>query len=157
MLFNFSSVSWLLGSVWILFIAKDCKLKNCSKIIFKCVNSAVGPIFNESLARKKGLWVSWTVYGTHVQNAGCANAGHLCYPNDHLKYFLDVMWWSLLISSCFDPMNCNWSRSHFIKSHFIFWPAFFVKYNFFWSVYLVISGIFATTLGRESLISNCFF
>ena len=31
--------------------------KYCSKIIFKCVNSAVKTIFNESFGKKKGLWI----------------------------------------------------------------------------------------------------
>ena len=31
--------------------------KHCSKIIFKCVNSIVGPIFNEKVAEKWNLWV----------------------------------------------------------------------------------------------------
>ena len=31
--------------------------KHCSKIIFKCVNSAVGLIFNEKIAEKWNLWV----------------------------------------------------------------------------------------------------
>ena len=31
--------------------------KHCSKIIFKCVNSAVGPIFNEKINKKWNLWV----------------------------------------------------------------------------------------------------
>ena len=39
--------------------------KNCSKIIFKCVNSIVGPIFNEKVAKKWDLWIPWTVHGTH--------------------------------------------------------------------------------------------
>ena len=29
------------------------------------MNSVVGPIFNESFVEKKGLWVLWTVHGTH--------------------------------------------------------------------------------------------
>ena len=39
--------------------------KCCSKIIFKCVNSAVEPIFNESFVEKKSLWIPWTVHRTH--------------------------------------------------------------------------------------------
>ena len=31
--------------------------KHCSKIIFKCVNSTVRPIFNEKVAEKWNLWV----------------------------------------------------------------------------------------------------
>ena len=31
--------------------------KHCSKIIFKCVNSTVGPIFNEKVVEKWNLWV----------------------------------------------------------------------------------------------------
>ena len=30
--------------------------KHCSKIIFKCVNSTVGPIFNKKVAEKCNLW-----------------------------------------------------------------------------------------------------
>ena len=31
--------------------------KHCSKIIFKCVNNAVWPIFNEKIAEKWNLWI----------------------------------------------------------------------------------------------------
>ena len=31
--------------------------KHCSKIIFKCVNSILGPIFNEKIDKKWYLWV----------------------------------------------------------------------------------------------------
>ena len=31
--------------------------KHCIKIIFKCVNSTVGPIFNEKIVEKWNLWV----------------------------------------------------------------------------------------------------
>ena len=31
--------------------------KHCNKIIFKCVNSTVRPIFNEKIAEKWSLWV----------------------------------------------------------------------------------------------------
>ena len=31
--------------------------KHCSEIIFKCVNSIMGPIFNEKVAKKWNLWV----------------------------------------------------------------------------------------------------
>ena len=36
--------------------------KHCSKIIFKCVNNIVGPIFNEKVTEKWCLWVLWTEY-----------------------------------------------------------------------------------------------
>ena len=36
--------------------------KHCSEIIFKCVNSAVGPIFNEKVVEKYNLWESWIVH-----------------------------------------------------------------------------------------------
>ena len=35
--------------------------KYYSKIIFKYVNSAVGPIFNEKVVKKYNLWDPWTV------------------------------------------------------------------------------------------------
>ena len=38
--------------------------KYCSKIIFKCVNSIVGPILMK-ICVKRGLWVPWTIHGTH--------------------------------------------------------------------------------------------
>ena len=47
------------------YFAKNWKLKTLNKIIFKCVNCTVGLIFNESFAEKRGLWVPWTVHGTH--------------------------------------------------------------------------------------------
>ena len=31
--------------------------KYCSKIIFKCVNSTMKPIFNEKVAKKWNLWI----------------------------------------------------------------------------------------------------
>ena len=49
-----------LGSVWIGLILLKLKTycwNHCSKIIFKCVNSTVGPIFNEKVAKKWNLWV----------------------------------------------------------------------------------------------------
>ena len=50
----------VLGSVWIELILLKLKTENwkhCSKIIFKCVNSVVGPIFNEKIDKKWNLWV----------------------------------------------------------------------------------------------------
>ena len=52
----------LFGSVWIQLKTENWKLKlkiekYCSKIIFKCVNSTVGPIFNEKVAEKWNLWI----------------------------------------------------------------------------------------------------
>ena len=52
--------------VWISFIVENWKY--CSKIIFKCVTSAVWPIFNESFAETRDLWVSWTMHKTHWKN-----------------------------------------------------------------------------------------
>ena len=52
--------SWNLGSVWIGLILLKLKTycwNHCSKIIFKYVNSAVGPIFNEKIDKKWNLWV----------------------------------------------------------------------------------------------------
>ena len=40
-----------LGFVWIQLKTE----KNCSKIIFECVNNTVGPIFNEKCAKFVGL------------------------------------------------------------------------------------------------------
>ena len=49
-----------LGSVWIGLILLKLKTycwNHCSKIIFKCINSTVGPIFNEKIDKKWNLWV----------------------------------------------------------------------------------------------------
>ena len=49
-----------LGSVWIGLILLKLKIycwNHCSKIIFKCVNSTVRPIFNEKVAKKWNLWI----------------------------------------------------------------------------------------------------
>ena len=49
------------------YLLKTENWKHCSKIIFKCVNSAIEPIFNESFVEKRDLWVLWTMHGTHWQ------------------------------------------------------------------------------------------
>ena len=36
--------------------------KYCNKIIFKYINSNVGPNFNEKVTQKWDLWISYTVY-----------------------------------------------------------------------------------------------
>ena len=49
-----------LGSVWIGLILLKLKIycwNHCSKIIFKCVNNTVRPIFNEKIAKKWNFWV----------------------------------------------------------------------------------------------------
>ena len=57
------ALSWslrVIGSVWIGLILLKLKIycwNYCSKIIFKCVNSTVGPIFNEKIDKKWNLWV----------------------------------------------------------------------------------------------------
>ena len=48
--------------------------KYCSKLIFKCVNSAVGPIFNKKNCWKVKFVGPWTVNGTHW----CAFHGLFC-------------------------------------------------------------------------------
>ena len=41
-------------------------MKTLSKIIFKCVNSIVRPIFSEKVTKKWSLWDPWTVHGCIV-------------------------------------------------------------------------------------------
>ena len=58
-----------LGSVWIGLILLKLKIycwNHCSKIIFKYVNSAVGPIFNEKIDKKMKFVGLWTVHGCTV-------------------------------------------------------------------------------------------
>ena len=57
----------IIGSVWIELILLKLKTENwkhCSKIIFKYVNSNMGPNFNEKVTQKWDLWVLYTVHGT---------------------------------------------------------------------------------------------
>ena len=57
------------GSIWIEFILlklKNENWKHYSKIIFKCVNSIVRPIFNEKVVEKCNLWDPSTVHGYTV-------------------------------------------------------------------------------------------
>ena len=66
-LFGFDRIS-VLESVWIELILLKLKIENwkhCSKIIFKCVNSTMRPIFNEKVVKKWDLWVSCTVHRTY--------------------------------------------------------------------------------------------
>ena len=49
-----------IGSVWIQLKTEN--WKHYSKIIFKCVNSTVGPFFNEKIAEKWNLLILWTVH-----------------------------------------------------------------------------------------------
>ena len=54
---HYSRLTW---SVWIEFIfaeTKNWNWKYCSKIIFKCVDSIAGPIFNKKVVEKWNLWV----------------------------------------------------------------------------------------------------
>ena len=55
----------LIGFVWIELILLKLKTENwkhCNKIIFKCVNSTVRPIFNEKVEKKWSLWDPWRVH-----------------------------------------------------------------------------------------------
>ena len=59
---SFTSILYVdyIESVWIELIfaeTKNWNWKHCSKIIFKCVNSTVRPIFNEKVVQKWNLWV----------------------------------------------------------------------------------------------------
>ena len=59
-----SFLIWIL-ILWIELILLKLKIENWkhySKIIFKCMNSTVGPIFNEKVDEEWNLWVSWTVH-----------------------------------------------------------------------------------------------
>ena len=52
-----------LGFPWIqLILLKNENWKYYSKIIFKCVNSTVGPIFNIFFSWIKWMWISWIVH-----------------------------------------------------------------------------------------------
>ena len=52
----------------ITYSAENENWKHCSKIIFKCVNSTVGPIFNEKNGWKVEFVGPWTMYGYIVHH-----------------------------------------------------------------------------------------
>ena len=80
---SLSKNSLYVGSIWIPLIAEN--WKHYSKIIFKCVNSVVGPIFNESFVEKRGLWVPWTVHRIHYHTLDAAEKKKFqLYPNVHI-------------------------------------------------------------------------
>ena len=79
------------GSIWIQLIFTE-NWKHCSKIIFKCVNSVMGSIFNEKVVEKWSLWVLWTVHGTH----GCE------------------MWWKVAEKSNISGY-CSWTVAWIVK------------------------------------------
>ena len=57
---HFEPSKFYLGYVWVGLILLKLKIfcwNHCSKIIFKCVNSIVRPIFNEKIDKKWNLWV----------------------------------------------------------------------------------------------------
>ena len=58
--------------------------KQHNKIIFKCVNNAVGPIFNESFVEKEvyGL-VSWIVHRTHCKTLDAAGKKKISDVSKH--------------------------------------------------------------------------
>ena len=49
-----------------IYFAETENWKHYSEIIFKCMNSAVRPIFNEKVSEKRSLWDSWIVHGCTV-------------------------------------------------------------------------------------------
>ena len=99
---------WLLihiGSVYIKLILLKLKIENWkhySKIIFKCVKSTVGLIFNEKVAEKWSLWVPLIVHGCIVHERigqqlrlkkkkawKCARAENVdvdVYPNGYIVF-----------------------------------------------------------------------
>ena len=65
-------------SVWINLIfaeTENWNWKHCSKIIFKCVNSTVRPIFNEKVSEKCNLWDPWTMHSCIVHSWLVNNCG----------------------------------------------------------------------------------
>ena len=77
------------------YFAKIENWKHCNKVIFKCVNSVMGPIFNEKVTEKWSLWVHEQCTGAlftgeFVNNCGwntkkkkAENVDVDVYPNPH--------------------------------------------------------------------------
>ena len=63
--------------------------KHCNKIIFKWVNSAVGPNFKVDFARFRTCW-SCEQCETYRNETQMCNAGKKRYPNSHLMYCIVV-------------------------------------------------------------------
>ena len=67
--------------VWIQFILLKIKnWKRCNKIIFKCVNSVMRPIFIIIFFWIKWLWVPWIV------RKQCVNSNFVCVNSNFVSY-----------------------------------------------------------------------
>ena len=98
----------VLGSVWIGLILLKLKIycwNHDSKIIFKCVNNTVGPIFNEKIDKKWNLWVRKQC--TDALFTKKVNICGYCLMNSSRKC------WLFLVNSA--SVQC--SRTH--KFHFL--------------------------------------
>ena len=77
------SINHTMGLFSYCLLLKTKNWKYYSKIIFQCVNSIVGPIFNVYFAEKRDLWVPWTMHGTHLKQKCAVGKRKMCFPNAH--------------------------------------------------------------------------
>ena len=120
------------GCVWIGLILLKLKTycwNHCSKIIFKCVNSTVGPIFNEKVAEKWNLWIreqytmccDWLKQIGKVKICGyCSlNSSHKCWLF-HNEQCIDALFTDPQISlfSQFFIKNESHGTIHTFKNYF---------------------------------------
>ena len=83
-------VWFLLGSIWIGLILLKLKIycwNHCSKIIFKCVNNAVRPIFNEKIDKK---WICGSVNSARMY----------CSQKTSQKLWLPFMYRIWTVATC---------------------------------------------------------
>ena len=141
---EFAKFSWIriyldtvyLGSVWIGLILLKLKIycwNHCSKIIFKCVNSAVGPIFNEKIDKKWNLWVrkQYTDVLFTENWSKVAATVHVLYMNSNHNI------WSVLREQCIHALFTEPQISFFIN--------FFIKNGSHGTIY-TFKNYFATVI-----------
>ena len=94
--------------------------KDCNKIIFKCVNSVVWPIFNENFVEKRCLWVLWTMHRTHWKSMICSSQKkktpkrrrcylNQLYPNAALISTRSTICWTQLKYKYMKKPNYLWN------------------------------------------------
>ena len=111
--------------------------KHCSKIVFKCVNSAVGPIFNEKIDKKWNLWVSEQCTDTlFTENwSKVAAIVHLPYMNSSRNF------WPVFRE--------QYIRALFTDPQISFFINFFIKNGSHGTIY-IFKNYFATVISAIS-------
>ena len=102
--------------------------KHCNKIIFKWVNSAVGPNFKVDFARFRTCW-SCEQCETYRNETQMCNAGKKRYPNSHLMWQIFTSFYlGLLLTSFFFHLSIITQHVSICKK--VYNPSIFIILRF---------------------------